>query len=478
MEGGFPQREQNYQNIITMLLSDDDHSMYIFGISIRIWSLVVATPCVLISVCISFVHMLRHCSRNQDKAIRVHILRILFMIPIYAINSLMALVYPFNIEFFTLFRECYESITIYSLAMLLFTYLGGESRLLYLLSLEDQAEDEYHLYRLAQNLANKDVIALPNRNFVQEQFQENTHIATVDGYHNNNNNNNINNDNSTNNYSYNYQLQEFEHKRPFYQRLPCIRSFFPPPEFKVKTTFASVPIHRAAASNSRTTPYNRKSAQLQKQSKQTSRPLRTNPELKSPLLSSPQQQQQSLSSDQYSNTTNNSSTGYGSVQNDYDDDNDNNTNNILHHPQLQSPSQQIPLSINYNNKIMDDENKFSFQTRHSAAPIQASFEEKANYLRYKERRKQQQQSQGTSVSNSSNNFNTLMKTNQIDTNTNDTGSLGLDSNPQGFSGLPVDQQQQQQPNGTPITIATSPPGDRVAQLELDPNQPNHFITPG
>uniref|UniRef100_A0A3B1JUG8 Transmembrane protein 184B n=1 Tax=Astyanax mexicanus TaxID=7994 RepID=A0A3B1JUG8_ASTMX len=69
------------------------------------------------------------CSPNEQR----HIVRILFIVPIYAFDSWLSLLFFTNEEFYVYFdtvRDCYEAFVIYNFLSLCYEYLGGESAIM------------------------------------------------------------------------------------------------------------------------------------------------------------------------------------------------------------------------------------------------------------------------------------------------------------------------------------------------------------
>jgi hypothetical protein len=429
------------------LFDEHESGMYIWGISIRVWSLVVATPCVIVACLISFISMIHHCSRNRDPEIRKHLLRILFMVPIYGLNALLALVWPFNVELFTLIRESYEAITIFSFFSFLTCYLGGESRLRYLLSLESQEEDEFHLYRLAQNLKNQDVINLPNKNFIHDDAS-NQHITnpidTTSLNYINDNQELVHSDDIGNYYSYHYKLNVYERNRTWWQKLPLIRSFYPPPDFTGKRPQELPPPETLSP--------------LQQHNKTPK-----NQNLNAPLLLNSPSSSSSLSSSSIFDVSPPDHRNYGTIAG--------------------TPSQPVPfnksnLRLNNSSNLINADHTMSFRTRTVVNSIKATDEERANFKRIKEERLKKQKTL--------NSFNTSPS--QLDSPSSRT-SNGLNTSPSEsthpdsliqsggdffHSGVrPVDNDQNQ--DQISINMLSSPPGEKIAELKLDPKHHNRFI---
>lgn len=62
-----------------------------------------------------------------------HIVRILFIVPIYAFDSWLSLLFFTNDQYYVYFgtvRDCYEAFVIYNFLSLCYEYLGGESAIM------------------------------------------------------------------------------------------------------------------------------------------------------------------------------------------------------------------------------------------------------------------------------------------------------------------------------------------------------------
>ncbi|KAF4321195.1 hypothetical protein BBO99_00005199 [Phytophthora kernoviae] len=68
-----------------------------------------------------------HLLYNPSAGIRKHVIRILMMVPIYALTSYMALVFNESKLLFETVRDCYEAFALYSFHCFLVEYLGGQS---------------------------------------------------------------------------------------------------------------------------------------------------------------------------------------------------------------------------------------------------------------------------------------------------------------------------------------------------------------
>ncbi|KAJ8263948.1 hypothetical protein GJAV_G00143420 [Gymnothorax javanicus] len=76
-----------------------------------------------------YMHLRFYSSPNEQR----HIVRILFIVPIYAFDSWLSLLFFTNDQYYVYFdtvRDCYEAFVIYNFLSLCYEYLGGESSIM------------------------------------------------------------------------------------------------------------------------------------------------------------------------------------------------------------------------------------------------------------------------------------------------------------------------------------------------------------
>ncbi|KAM6951901.1 transmembrane protein 184ba [Aplochiton taeniatus] len=76
-----------------------------------------------------YMHLRSYSAPNEQR----HIVRILFIVPIYAFDSWLSLLFFTNEEYYVYFdtvRDCYEAFVIYNFLSLCYEYLGGESAIM------------------------------------------------------------------------------------------------------------------------------------------------------------------------------------------------------------------------------------------------------------------------------------------------------------------------------------------------------------
>lgn len=84
----------------------------------------------LLITCHQIYMHLRYYSRPNEQR---HIVRILFIVPIYAFDSWLSLLFFTNDQYYVYFdtvRDCYEAFVIYNFLSLCYEYLGGESAIM------------------------------------------------------------------------------------------------------------------------------------------------------------------------------------------------------------------------------------------------------------------------------------------------------------------------------------------------------------
>lgn len=89
----------------------------------------IAMIFVIFTIPISFWTILQHLIYYTQPELQKHIIRILWMVPIYSIDSLIALIWPPLAIYFDTARECYEAYVIYNFMAYLLNYLSKEYEL-------------------------------------------------------------------------------------------------------------------------------------------------------------------------------------------------------------------------------------------------------------------------------------------------------------------------------------------------------------
>jgi len=89
---------------------------------------IITAVCVVLATILTTRLIYMHCLYFHKPAQQKHIVRILLMVPIYAIDSWLSFRFYWLSVYFDLFRDCYEAIVIYEFYMLLVEYAGGYER--------------------------------------------------------------------------------------------------------------------------------------------------------------------------------------------------------------------------------------------------------------------------------------------------------------------------------------------------------------
>lgn len=78
---------------------------------------------VLATLPVSMLGIIQHALNYSKPHLQKYIIRILFMVPIYALNSWIVLKFPQTAIYLDTIRECYEAFVIYNFMMYLITFL-------------------------------------------------------------------------------------------------------------------------------------------------------------------------------------------------------------------------------------------------------------------------------------------------------------------------------------------------------------------
>ncbi|KAI9190839.1 organic solute transporter subunit alpha/Transmembrane protein, partial [Polychytrium aggregatum] len=85
------------------------------------------------AVTTSFVSISLHLKHYRRPDLQRLVIRIMFMVPLYAVTSLASLTSRYLAEYVDLFRDVYEAFVVYTFFILMINYLGGERELLTML---------------------------------------------------------------------------------------------------------------------------------------------------------------------------------------------------------------------------------------------------------------------------------------------------------------------------------------------------------
>ncbi|XP_008553391.1 transmembrane protein 184C [Microplitis demolitor] len=93
---------------------------------------------VLLSLPIAFYEIVQHMIHYTQPRLQKYIIRILWMVPIYAVNAWLGLIYPEGSIYVDSLRECYEAYVIYNFMMYLLAYLNSDHELEHRLEMSPQ----------------------------------------------------------------------------------------------------------------------------------------------------------------------------------------------------------------------------------------------------------------------------------------------------------------------------------------------------
>ncbi|KAJ8913950.1 hypothetical protein NQ315_015188 [Exocentrus adspersus] len=112
--------------------------------------ILIAGVFVWVAIPISLWEIILHVIHYTQPKLQKHIIRILWMVPIYAINAWVGLIYPKESVFVDSIRECYEAYVIYNFMKFLLNYLNMEMDLEASLELKPQVKHIFPLCCLPQ----------------------------------------------------------------------------------------------------------------------------------------------------------------------------------------------------------------------------------------------------------------------------------------------------------------------------------------
>jgi len=101
---------------------------------------------VILSVSLSLYEIFMHLANFSNPPLQRYIVRILWMVPIYAVESWFSLRFKTQAIYLESARETYEGYVIYNFFYLLISYLGGEDELIRLSLRRNEPEKEHHIW--------------------------------------------------------------------------------------------------------------------------------------------------------------------------------------------------------------------------------------------------------------------------------------------------------------------------------------------
>ncbi|XP_018369115.1 PREDICTED: LOW QUALITY PROTEIN: thymidylate synthase-like [Trachymyrmex cornetzi] len=100
---------------------------------------------VLLALPIAFYEIVQHMIYYTQPRLQKYIIRILWMVPIYAVNAWLGLVFPEGSIYVDSLRECYEAYVIYNFMKYLLAYLNADHQLEHRLEISPQV---HHMFPL------------------------------------------------------------------------------------------------------------------------------------------------------------------------------------------------------------------------------------------------------------------------------------------------------------------------------------------
>ncbi|KAL9241703.1 hypothetical protein vseg_015781 [Gypsophila vaccaria] len=92
---------------------------------VPIYYIIIAFPCTVGAIALAIFHIYRHLLNYTEPTYQRYIVRIIFMVPVYALMSFLSLVKPDSAIYFDSLREMYEAWVIYNFLSLCLAWVGG-----------------------------------------------------------------------------------------------------------------------------------------------------------------------------------------------------------------------------------------------------------------------------------------------------------------------------------------------------------------
>ncbi|KAE9611888.1 hypothetical protein Lal_00048921 [Lupinus albus] len=93
--------------------------------AVPVYLYIVAFICTIGALALSLLHIYRHLINYTEPTFQRYIVRIIFMVPVYALMSLLCLALPESSIYFNSIREVYEAWVIYNFLSLCLAWVGG-----------------------------------------------------------------------------------------------------------------------------------------------------------------------------------------------------------------------------------------------------------------------------------------------------------------------------------------------------------------
>lgn len=90
-----------------------------------IYFVVIAFPCTVVAIALAILHIYRHLLNYTEPTYQRYIVRIIFMVPVYALMSFLSLILRDSSIYFNSIREVYEAWVIYNFLSLCLAWVGG-----------------------------------------------------------------------------------------------------------------------------------------------------------------------------------------------------------------------------------------------------------------------------------------------------------------------------------------------------------------
>ncbi|KAH0436770.1 hypothetical protein IEQ34_026341 [Dendrobium chrysotoxum] len=90
-----------------------------------IYYVIVAFPCTIGAIALALIHIYRHLLNYTEPTFQRYIVRIIFMVPVFALMSFLSLIFNDRSIYFDSIREVYEAWVIYNFLSLCLEWVGG-----------------------------------------------------------------------------------------------------------------------------------------------------------------------------------------------------------------------------------------------------------------------------------------------------------------------------------------------------------------
>ena len=110
------------------LMADNNIDAALFN-ELHFYAEIVSGVCAIGACLISGFHIMQHLRYNKEPQLRNYTVRVLLMVPIYATQAWLGLRFIEASFFFTVLRELYEALVLFTFMQFLLAYLGGPGSL-------------------------------------------------------------------------------------------------------------------------------------------------------------------------------------------------------------------------------------------------------------------------------------------------------------------------------------------------------------